>query len=394
MGSRSCTSNDMRGGDAVAMDHGRLDQMAAGRSAMTHGVFVTGTDTGVGKTAVATALLRALVRDGRRAVGMKPVATGLAPDAALNADVGALIAAGNVAASPGEVNPFAFAPPIAPHLAAAAVGGRIDLDRIAAAYAGLARIADAVVVEGAGGVFVPLGPGIDMLDIPRRLGLPVLLVVAIRLGCLNHALLSALAIECARRSPRGVGCKPDRPAGAGGRRERARTRRAPACPAGGRLRVARAQRRNDGVFPRGPCVAGTCPMTRRLISCGLRVGATGAREDVRCGAGQRCLPPFPRALIRAKISRPLQQSGIARVTGGPLGRSCEAGAMRRMPRPARVWRMACGAGHSPFASVGTRTARRGNTGACGNGAGGEAGNGVRHRKERWRVWRTRSRHGA
>lgn len=159
------------------------------------GLFITGTDTGVGKTAVATALLRALVRDGRRAVGMKPVATGLAPDAALNADVGALIAAGNVAASPGEVNPFAFAPPIAPHLAAAAAGGRIDLDRIAAAYAGLARIADAVVVEGAGGVFVPLGPGIDMLDIPRRLGLPVLLVVAIRLGCLNHALLSALAMN-------------------------------------------------------------------------------------------------------------------------------------------------------------------------------------------------------
>ena len=126
---------------------------------------------------------------------MKPVAAGLAPGETVHADARALIAAGNVAAAPADVNPFVFAPPIAPELAARAAGATIDLDRIAAAYARLAATADAIVVEGAGGALVPLGRGTDMLDIPARLGLPVLLVVGIRLGCLNHALLSALAIS-------------------------------------------------------------------------------------------------------------------------------------------------------------------------------------------------------
>jgi len=161
---------------------------------MTRGLFVAGTDTGVGKTVVAAALLRALARDGRRAVGMKPVAAGLAAAGAVHADVAALIAAGNVVASAADVNPYSFAPPIAPHVAAAKAGCVIELDCIADAYARLAAAADAVVVEGAGGVFVPLGRGIDMLDIPRRLGLPVLLVVGLRLGCLNHALLSVHAL--------------------------------------------------------------------------------------------------------------------------------------------------------------------------------------------------------
>jgi dethiobiotin synthetase len=93
------------------------------------------------------------------------------------------------------VNPYWFAPPIAPHLAAAAAGVAIDLDAIAAAHTRLAAAADVVVVEGAGGALVPLSERHDMLDIPARLGLPVLLVVGIRLGCLNHALLSALAIN-------------------------------------------------------------------------------------------------------------------------------------------------------------------------------------------------------
>jgi dethiobiotin synthetase len=158
------------------------------------GIFVTGTDTGVGKTVVAVALLRALDAAGMRAIGMKPVAAGIDADAALNADVAALVAAANVAAPLGDINPYAFAPPIAPHLAAQLAGVAIDLDRIAAAHGRLAAAGDAVVVEGAGGVLVPLGLRTDMLDIPVRLGLPVLLVVGIRLGCLNHALLSALAI--------------------------------------------------------------------------------------------------------------------------------------------------------------------------------------------------------
>ena len=161
---------------------------------MTKGVFVTGTDTGVGKTLVAVALLRALVKAGLRAVGMKPVAAGVATGATVNADVEALLAAGNVDAAPADVNPYSFPAAIAPHLAAARGGVTIDLERIASAYGRLAMRADVIVVEGAGGVLVPLGERIDMLDIARRLDLSVLLVVGMRLGCLNHALLSAQAI--------------------------------------------------------------------------------------------------------------------------------------------------------------------------------------------------------
>jgi len=162
---------------------------------MTQGIFVTGTDTGVGKTLVATAILRALVASGVRAVGMKPVAAGIAPGAAVSADVEALVAAGNVDASLSDVNPYSFAPAIAPHLAAAKAGVAIDLDLIAASYGRLLTCADIVVVEGAGGVLVPLSGCADMLDIPARLRVPVVLVVGMRLGCLNHALLSASAIN-------------------------------------------------------------------------------------------------------------------------------------------------------------------------------------------------------
>jgi len=161
---------------------------------MIRGLFVTGTDTGVGKTVVAALLLRAL-GETRRAVGMKPVAAGVADGESLNADVRSLIAAGNVDAPLRDVNPFSFAPPIAPELAARAAATVIDLDVVADAYSRLAARADAVIVEGAGGALVPLTRRTDMLDIPSRLGIPVLLVVGIRLGCLNHALLSALAVN-------------------------------------------------------------------------------------------------------------------------------------------------------------------------------------------------------
>jgi dethiobiotin synthetase len=161
---------------------------------MTHGLFVTGTDTGVGKTVVAALLLRALGKT-RRAVGMKPVSAGMPDSASINADVRSLQDAGNVDAPLAEMNPFSFVLAVAPEFAARAAGAVIDLDVIAAAYARLAARADAVVVEGAGGALVPLTRQTDMLDIPKRLGLPVLLVVGIRLGCLNHALMSALAIN-------------------------------------------------------------------------------------------------------------------------------------------------------------------------------------------------------
>lgn len=159
------------------------------------GVFVTGTDTGVGKTVVAAALLRGLCDAGLRAVGMKPVAAGVEPGSAVNADVTALAQAGNVDAPLADRNPYAFTAPIAPHLAASAEGRAIDIGVIALAYGRLAARSDAVVVEGAGGALVPLDERRDMLDIAAALGLPVLLVVGIRLGCLNHALLSVLAIR-------------------------------------------------------------------------------------------------------------------------------------------------------------------------------------------------------
>ena len=162
---------------------------------MARGIFVTGTDTGVGKTRVAAALLRGLAAEGILALGMKPVATGIEPGARHHADVAALIAAAGAAADLADVNPYAFVPAIAPHLAAREAGAVIELRTIAAAYARLAARAQAVVVEGAGGVFSPLSDAADMLDIAARLGLPALLVVGVRLGCLNHALLSVQAIR-------------------------------------------------------------------------------------------------------------------------------------------------------------------------------------------------------
>jgi dethiobiotin synthetase len=162
----------------------------------THGFFVTGTDTGVGKTLVACSLLRAFANRGLRAVGMKPVASGAVPRAAglVHDDVERLVAAGNVAAPREHVNPYCFTPSIAPHLAASAVGMRIDLDHIGRCFDALAAAADVVVVEGVGGFRVPLGPGADTAQLAARLALPVVLVVGMRLGCLNHALLTADAI--------------------------------------------------------------------------------------------------------------------------------------------------------------------------------------------------------
>ena len=157
-----------------------------------HGFFVTGTDTAVGKTLVACSLLRAFAARGMTAAGMKPVATGLTPGA--TGDVERLVAAANVDAPNDEVNPYGFAPPIAPHIAAHQAGVRIELDRIERAFRALAARAQVVVVEGIGGFNVPLGPGIDTTQLAARLALPVVLVVGMRLGCLNHALLTAEAI--------------------------------------------------------------------------------------------------------------------------------------------------------------------------------------------------------
>ena len=125
---------------------------------------------------------------------MKPIAAGIEPGAAMNADVAALAAADGLDLPLHDRNPYAFVPPIAPHLAARDEGVDIDLAEIAAAYRRVGALADVVVIEGAGGALVPLGDTLDMLDVPQRLQLPILLVVGVRLGCLNHALLTAYAI--------------------------------------------------------------------------------------------------------------------------------------------------------------------------------------------------------
>jgi dethiobiotin synthetase len=160
------------------------------------GVFITGTDTGVGKTVVAAALIRSLARQGARVAGMKPIASGasMTPCGLRNADALALMQAGNVAATYETVNPYCFAAPIAPHIAARDAGVVVDVELVRARFDELARVSDCVVVEGAGGWLTPIGESASMADVAAALALPVVLVVALKLGCLNHALLTARAL--------------------------------------------------------------------------------------------------------------------------------------------------------------------------------------------------------
>lgn len=163
----------------------------------TKGLFVTGTDTGCGKTEIALGLMGALQAQGLRVAGMKPVASGseLTDSGWRNEDAVRLRARTSFDVPYDWVNPYAFEPPIAPHLAAEEAGVAIDLERIAALFGALADRADLVVVEGVGGWLVPLGPGSTVADLPLRLGVPVLLVVGLRLGCINHTLLTAEGIR-------------------------------------------------------------------------------------------------------------------------------------------------------------------------------------------------------
>ena len=163
---------------------------------MARGFFVTGTDTGVGKTRVACGLLSALAQAGKSVIGMKPVAAGI--EAGRWADVDALARVSSARADPGLINPYAFDPAIAPHIAAKLAGVEIDIEVIARACETLSRLADCVVVEGTGGFLVPLNASQTGADLAVRLGLPVVLVVGMRLGCLNHALLTREQIERSR----------------------------------------------------------------------------------------------------------------------------------------------------------------------------------------------------
>jgi len=160
------------------------------------GFFVTGTDTEVGKTYVSCWLLRQLNAQGVRSLGMKPVAAGGidTPDGFANEDALALAAAGCGAVPREWLNPYLLRLPVSPHIAAAREQVLIDFNRIAEAYRQLAARADVVLVEGAGGWRAPLSDTLDIADLAQQLQLPVILVVGMRLGCLNHALLTARAI--------------------------------------------------------------------------------------------------------------------------------------------------------------------------------------------------------
>lgn len=159
--------------------------------------FVTGTDTGVGKTLVSAALLHALAAHYPRVVGMKPVAAGttLMDGLQVNDDVQALRAASSCRVPPELDNPVLLPDPVSPHIAAARAGVHINIAHIVACHRQLLQLADAVVVEGAGGFMVPLSDTETGADLAQALGLPVVLVVGLRLGCLNHALLTAAAIR-------------------------------------------------------------------------------------------------------------------------------------------------------------------------------------------------------
>jgi dethiobiotin synthetase len=178
----------------VAAGAAAAPQRARGMSA--RGYFIAGTDTGVGKTLATCTLLERARADGLRAAGMKPVAAGCeqTPDGWRNDDALALIQHAGIAADYATVNPVALPDPLSPHLAAARAGVPVDLDIIRSAYSRLAARADLVLVEGAGGWLAPLSDSTTMADLARALGLPVILVVGLRLGCLNHAQLSARAI--------------------------------------------------------------------------------------------------------------------------------------------------------------------------------------------------------
>lgn len=156
--------------------------------------FITGTDTGVGKTLISCALLHAFAAKGKRVVGMKPVACGC-NELGQYEDVEQLLAAGNVDAGHVQISPYNFISPLAPNIAAQKAGRRIEFECILDAYRSLSTRADVVIVEGTGGYRTPFNDQQDGADLAVLMGLPVVMVVGMRMGCLNHALLTAAAIK-------------------------------------------------------------------------------------------------------------------------------------------------------------------------------------------------------
>jgi len=160
-------------------------------------LFVTGTDTGIGKTVISLGLMQALQDRGLSVAAMKPVASGCerTPDGLRNEDALQLQRQASIQLAYERVNPYAFEPPIAPHLAAEQAGQTIETDKIYDIYQDIASKVDVVIVEGVGGWRVPLNNRETVADLAHGLGLDVCMVVGLRLGCINHALLTAHAIE-------------------------------------------------------------------------------------------------------------------------------------------------------------------------------------------------------
>ncbi len=161
------------------------------------GFFITGTDTEIGKTFVSSLLIKILVEEGLQVTGMKPVASGARNiDGILkNDDALLLMQSSNVDADYINVNPYVFEPAVSPHIAAEQVAVEIDLEKIKKCFDQLQKISDVVVAEGVGGWYAPLSDHTTVADLAETLGLPVILVVGLRLGCLNHALLTVQAIR-------------------------------------------------------------------------------------------------------------------------------------------------------------------------------------------------------
>jgi dethiobiotin synthetase len=166
---------------------------------VTRGIFIAGTDTGVGKTRITAALLRALREQGVQATGMKPVASGteIIGDRIINEDVAMIAAESALDIDVRDINPYCFDLPASPHISAAKEGICIEIAPIVASFNRLTRGGRAVLVEGTGGWLAPISETDTMADIARALKLPVVLVVGLRLGCLNHALLTQQAIAAA-----------------------------------------------------------------------------------------------------------------------------------------------------------------------------------------------------
>lgn len=161
---------------------------------MTQAYFITGTDTEIGKTHATCALLARAAADGLRAVALKPVAAGTEADG-VNDDVRRLMAASPVTLDSRTVNPWLFSEPISPHIAARHAGTEITLPPITASFRTASAQADLVLVEGVGGLYAPLSDTLSQPDLIRALDIPVILVVGLRLGCLNHALLTVAALK-------------------------------------------------------------------------------------------------------------------------------------------------------------------------------------------------------